>query len=134
MYHAQWPIVLRAAVRSAKNRSAYFDEVISKLGGFAFWDHSVFPCSPGRRELRTVIILLRVIVRFSSSEDDNIVFVFVTVTASSNVRCPRNASNVFADDWAAEQCIQHEQHLSAGGFYELFLQHPSAERFDMLCR
>jgi len=64
----------------------------------------------------------------------NIVFVFVIVTASAEVRCPRNASNVFADDWASQQCGQHQEHLSAGGFYELFLQHPSTERFDMLCR
>ena len=58
----------------------------------------------------------------------------VIVTESAEVRCPRNSSNVFADEWASQQCGHHEHHLSAGGFYELFLQHPTAERFDMLCR
>ena len=58
----------------------------------------------------------------------------VTASASAQVRCPQNVSNVFADEWASQQCGQHEQHLSAGGFYELFLQHPTTDRFDMLCR
>ena len=63
-------------------------------------------------------------------------FVFVTVTESAEVRCPRNVSNVFGaeDEWSSEQCGQHEQHLSVGRFYELFLQHPTVDRFDMLCR
>ena len=71
---------------------------------------------------------------FDGFDGDNIVFVTVTVPASAEVRCPRNASNVFADEWASERCGQHEQHLSAGDFYELFLQHPTTDRFDMLCR
>jgi len=58
----------------------------------------------------------------------------VAASLSAEVRCPRNSSHVFADDWATVQCMQHQEHLSVGAFYDLFLQHPSVERFDMLCR
>jgi len=63
-----------------------------------------------------------------------VLMVVVVVSASADDRCPRNASNVFDDEWSSGQCGQHEQQLAAGRFYELFLQHPSPDRFDVLCR